>query len=89
MLLLDCKSDNRHSTGTFCATDACTSGHDSTSSSSPQNPEPGTQKQHQRYLQEQRHAQHHHHLKRRTLQKQEPQRKGEISETIYFVNPVN
>jgi hypothetical protein len=82
MLLPDCKPDNRHSTGTICATDACTSGHDSTSSPGPQNHEPWTQKQRQRYLQEQRHAQHHHHLKRRTLQNKEPRRRGEISETI-------
>jgi hypothetical protein len=60
MLLPDLKHDNRHPTGTIRTTDACTSGHDSTTSPSPQNPESGTQKQRQRYLQKQRHAQHHH-----------------------------
>ncbi len=47
-----------------------------------------TMEQRQCYLQEQCHAQHYHHL-RRTLQNKEPRRRGEISETIYFVNSVN
>jgi hypothetical protein len=90
VLLPDRKPDDRHSTGTLCATDASTNGHDSTPSPNSQNPEPRTQEQRQRYLQEQRqrylqeqrHAQHHHHLEEEHFKNKEPRRRGEISETI-------
>jgi hypothetical protein len=82
VLLPDRKPDDRHSADTLSAADACTGGHDSTTSPNPQGLEPRTQKQRQRYLQEQRHAQHHHHLKEEHFKNKEPRRRGEISETI-------
>ncbi len=50
MLLPDRKSDNRHSAGPFRTTGTGPSSHDSTTGSNPQDPEPRTQEQRQRYL---------------------------------------
>jgi hypothetical protein len=79
MLLPDRKLDDRHSADTLSATDACTGGHDSTTSPNPQGLEPRTQKPRQRYLQEQRHAQHHHHLKEEHFKKTKNPEEGESS----------
>jgi len=50
MLLPDRQSDNRHSAGPFCTTGTDPDSHDSTTGSNPQDPEPRTQEQRQRYL---------------------------------------
>jgi hypothetical protein len=83
VLLPNRKSDDRHSACPLSTTDASPSGHDSTSGSDPQNHEPRTHKQRQRYLQKQRHPQHHHHLKKNTSKQRTPKKGRDIGNDIF------